>query len=216
MSLKDNYKKHLIYLQKLAEEYSEKMIKRIYESIRLSDWETTADDVVDLLWQGYERNYKMTKEFLKSNYGIESSLEPFLSDFKALSYHRDGIDIEERTRRKIADYQVNELDPFIKKRVAYEIGRQENTEHKYFFFNFTKQKLVDVFPSSRIYVSIENPDGFEDCLEHGGDWHGPVCEEYYHKIQHRCITELQDSDLPPYHPDCECYPIFEVEQEEFI
>ena len=49
-------------------------------------------------------SYKMTKEFLRSNYGIESSLEPFLSDFKTLSYHRDGIDIEERTRRKIADY----------------------------------------------------------------------------------------------------------------
>ena len=215
MSLKDNYKKHLKDLQKLADEYSEKMIKRIYESIRLSDWETTADDVVDLLWQGYERNYKMTKEFLKSNYGIESSLEPFLSDFKALSYHRDGIDIEERTRRKIADYQVNELDPFIKKRVAYEIGRQENTGHKYFFFNLTKQKLVDVFPSSRIYVTIDNLDGWDDC-EENGDGGVLLCEEKAHMIEHKCLADIQDIDLPPYHPECECYPIFEVEQEDFV
>lgn len=215
MSLRDNYKKQLENLRKLSEEYSEKIISRIYESIRFSDWETTADDVLNILWEGYERNYKMTRVFLQTNYGIESSLEPFISDFKALSYHRDGMDIEQRTRQKINNYQQDSLNPRLKEKVAYEITKQENTGHKYFFFNLTKQKLVDVFPSSRIYVTIDNLDGWDDC-EENGDGGVLLCEEKAHIIEHKCLADIQDIDLPPYHPECECYPIFEVEQEEFL
>lgn len=212
--LKDNYIQHLKDLQQLSEEYAEKIISRIYASIRLSDWETTADDVLNILWEGYEKNYKMTERFLKVNYGIESSIQPFISDFKSLLYHRDGIDIEERTKRKIEYYQEHQLEANIKQKVAYEIGRQEKTGHKQFFFNLSKQKLTEVYPSSRIYVSIDNLDkDYEDCFENveGGV---PLCEDKYDKIQHVRLSDIQDTDLPPYHPECECYPIFEIEQEE--
>lgn len=206
--LVDSYKTHLQELKQLATEYTEKMCSVIYSSIRLSDWETTEKDVLNLLWEGYEKNFKMTQKWLKENYAIESSLEPFISDFKSLSYHRDGIDIEERTKRKLADYQLNQFDPNIKIRIAREIGLQEQTGYKQFFFNLTKQTLVERFPINQIYVSIDNPDGYDDC-----GIHAPICEDHHNEIDHVCLANLQESDLPPYHPDCECFPVFEVIKE---
>lgn len=208
--LKDNYKTHLENLRQLSDEYTEKIVSRIYNSIRLSDWETTEEDVLNLYWEGFEQNYKMTKQWLKDNYALEASLQPFISDFKTLTYHHDGIDIEERTKRKIENYKLNEVDPNTKLKVAVEIGRQTRTENKVFFFNLTKQVITEHYPAYKVFVSIDNIDGYEDCEEGGIP---PLCEEYHDKIQHVCITELQDSDLPPYHPDCECFPVFEIIEE---
>ena len=210
--LKDNYKTHLENLRQLSDEYTEKIVSRIYNSIRLSDWETAEEDVLNLYWEGFEQNYKMTKQWLKDNYGIEASLEPFVSDFKTLTYHRDGIDTEDRIKRKLNDYKENQFDPSLKQRVAYEIGRQEKTEQKYFFFNLTKQKLIETYPAYKVFVSIDNLDGYDDCW-HLGENGEHDCGNYHDKIQHVCITELQDSDLPPYHPECECFPVFEIIEE---
>lgn len=203
--LKDNYITHLKDIQQLSNKYAEKVISKIYESIRLADWDTAKEDILNIYWEGYEKNYALTKKWLMDNYAVEASLEPFISDFKTLSYHRDGIDIEERMKRKLQDYQDNSLSSNIKIRVAYEIQRQTNTEYKYFFYNLTKQTLVENFPSSQIYITIDNLNGYDDCSE------SIMCEEYHNKFQNGlCITNIQDTDLPPYHPDCECFPIFEV------
>lgn len=203
--LKDNYITHLKDIQQLSNEYTEKVVSKIYESIRLADWDTAVEDILNIYWEGYEKNYALTKKWLMDNYAVEASLEPFISDFKTLSYHRDGIDIEERMKRKLQDYQDNSLSPNIKIKVAYEIQRQTNTEYKYFFYNLTKQTLVENFPSSQIYITIDNLNGYDDCSE------SIMCEEYHDKFQNGlCITNIQDTDLPPYHPDCECFPIFEV------
>ena len=203
--LKDNYITHLKDIQQLSDEYAEKIISKIYESIRLADWDTAEEDILNIYWEGYEKNYALTKKWLMDNYAVEASLEPFISDFKTLSYHRDGIDIEERMKRKLQDYQDNSLSPNIKIKVAYEIQRQTNTEYKYFFYNLTKQTLVENFPSSQIYITIDNLNGYDDCSE------SIICEEYHDKFQNGlCITNIQDTDLPPYHPDCECFPIFEI------
>lgn len=203
--LKDNYIAHLKDIQQLSNEYAEKVISKIYTSIRLADWDTAVEDILNIYWEGYEKNYALTKKWLMDNYAVEASLEPFISDFKTLSYHRDGIDIEERMKRKLQDYQDNSLSPNIKIKVAYEIQRQTNTEYKYFFYNLMKQTLIENFPSSQIYITIDNLNGYDDCSE------TVICEEYHDKFQNGlCIMEIQDTDLPPYHPDCECFPIFEV------
>ena len=203
--LKDNYITHLKDIQQLSNEYAEKVISKIYTSIRLADWDTAEEDILNIYWEGYEKNYALTKKWLMDNYAVEASLEPFISDFKTLSYHRDGIDIEERMKRKLQDYQDNSLSPNIKIKVAYEIQRQTNTEYKYFFYNLTKQTLVENFPSSQIYITVDNLNGYDDCSE------SIICEEYHDKFQNGlCIMEIQDIDLPPYHPDCECFPIFEI------
>ena len=203
--LKDNYITHLKDIQQLSNEYAEKVISKIYTSIRLADWDAAEEDILNIYWEGYEKNYALTKKWLMDNYAVEASLEPFISDFKTLSYHRDGIDIEERMKRKLQDYQDNSLSPNIKIKVAYEIQRQTNTEYKYFFYNLTKQTLVENFPSSQIYITIDNLNGYDDCSE------SIICEEYHDKFQNGlCITNIQDTDLPPYHPDCECFPIFEI------
>lgn len=205
--LKDNYITHLKDIQQLSNEYAEKVISKIYTSIRLADWDTAVEDILNIYWEGYEKNYALTKKWLMDNYAVEASLEPFISDFKTLSYHRDGIDIEERMKRKLQDYQDNSLSPNIKIKVAYEIQRQTNTEYKYFFYNLTKQTLIENFPSSQIYVTIDNLDGYDDCFD------APLCEEYHNKFQKGlCIMEIQDTDLPPYHPECECFPIFEIRE----
>ena len=205
--LKDNYITHLKDIQQLSNEYAEKVISKIYTSIRLADWDTAEEDILNIYWEGYEKNYVLTKKWLMDNYAVEASLEPFISDFKTLSYHRDGIDIEERMKRKLQDYQDNSLNPNIKIKVAYEIQRQTNTEYRYFSYNLMKQTLIENFPSSQIYITIDNLNGYDDCSE------TVICEEYHDKFQNGlCIMEIQDTDLPPYHPDCECFPIFEVRE----
>lgn len=204
--LRDSYVTHLSDLQQLSTEYSEKITSKIYECIRLADWENAEEDVLNLIWEGYEKNYAMTKAWLMDNYAVEASLSPFISDFKSLSYHRDGLDIEERTKRKLQDYQANMFDPSIKQRVAYEISRQTNTENRYFFFHLTRQVLIEKFPGYQVFVTIDNPDGYDDCGPHA-----PICEEHHYNFEKgMCIMDISDSDLPPYHPDCECFPVFEI------
>ena len=205
--LRDSYVTHLSDLQQLSLEYSEKIISKIYGYIRLADWENAEEEVLNLIWEGYEKNYAMTKAWLMDNYAVEASLAPFISDFKSLSYHRDGIDIEERTKRKLQDYQLNMFDPSIKQRIAHEIGRQTITENKQFFFSLTKQVLVEKFPGYRVYVTIDNLDGYDDCE------HAPICEEHHYNFEKGlCIMDISDSDLPPYHPECECFPVFEIRE----
>lgn len=85
--------------------YNEKITSLIFSSLKLSDWETTFEDTLNLIYEDLEKVYVSTLAFLKENYDIKDDSPVFISDFKTLTYHADGLDIEQRVKRKIEFYQ---------------------------------------------------------------------------------------------------------------
>ena len=57
------------------------------------------------MYQDLEDVYTLALPFLKECYGRFDDSPLFISDYKTLTYHKDGLDIEQRIKKYVNSYQ---------------------------------------------------------------------------------------------------------------
>ena len=199
--LKSNQAIKLKKIDEIEELYSEKIISLIYTMILEQSWNEREEEIINLVYAALEEIFVQTLEWLSDCYGIKENPEHFISDFKNLTYHKDGMDIEQRIKKYITKYRQAGLEND-RMMIAYEMSRIMKTEGRTLFFNLTKQKIKNAKPGA---VWVADIWGSDECK--GG------CSMYYGEA----IPESEVIAEPPFHQFCGCnifwYP---VEQDDFV
>lgn len=100
-------------------------------------WNEREEEVINLVYAALEEIFVQTLEWLSDCYDIKENPEHFISDFKNLTYHKDGMDIEQRIKKYIVKYRQAGLEND-RMMIAYEMSRIMKTEGRTLFFNLTK------------------------------------------------------------------------------
>lgn len=179
----------LIQIDNLAIQYNEKITSRLYKSIRETDWDNADEDVIELMYQDLEEVYTLSLPFLKECYEEVQDSPLFISDYKTLTYHKDGLDIEQRIKKYVSMYQNAGLE-IQKELIPYHFNRILHTENRTFYFNVAKQKSKNTYKEGYVWVADVYGDG-DDC--------NGVCEDNWGEM----MLEA-DVEEPPFHPDCNC------------
>ena len=175
-------------IDSLADQYNEKITARLYKSVREFDWENASEDTIEFMYQDLENVYTLALPFLKECYEIVDNSPLFVSDYKTLTYHKDGLDIEQRIQRYVNTYKEAGL-ALQKELIPLHFNRILHTENRTFYYNIAKQKSKK-YKEGYIIVA--------DVYGGGGDCNGS-CSEHWGEM-------MLESDVeePPFHPNCGC------------
>ena len=163
---------------------------------QLWDWEDFYEGLEVLIFNSLTETYAITAAAVKSIYGIQFKDKIDRDTLEKLTYSEDGKTLEERMK------------------IHWNEAIKRNNPALYFY-----NRTVLVMDTETLYASnhiihgklkkyathVEFINTNEDfCLEH------EQCE-YWGSKGKISIEEL--SELPPYHPDCECEVIYYIDEE---
>ena len=161
-------------------------------------WNETEQKINDLLLDMLEEIYELTSRYIRDIYGDDVVYPPSQIKF----FDKDGKTISDRLNRWFNPYnkesQINK--DFIKTTTAAvaKIDQISMTEalNQMELVKFDKLfGLCDRF-------TIENYDEEDDC------GHIPSCDQYWTEIYRPNEDGTSPIPPPPYHPDCECYAVY--------
>lgn len=187
--LKQKQHELLMQIDNLAIEYNEKITTYLFKCVREFSWENASEDVIELMYQDLEDVYTLALPFLKECYERIDNSPLFVSDYKTLTYHKDGLDIEQRIQRYVSSYKEAGLE-LQKELIPFHFNRILHTENRTFYFNIAKQKAKKDYKEGYITVADVWGDG-DNCKG--------ICEDNWGEA-------LLESDVeePPFHPECDC------------
>ena len=183
--LKQKQHELLMQIDNLAIEYNEKITTYLFKCVREYDWENASEDVIEFVYQDLEEVYTLALPFLKECYEIVDNSPLFVSDYKTLTYHKDGLDIEQRIQRYVNTYKEAGLE-LQKELIPYHFDRILHTENRTFYFNIAKHKQTHK-PG---YIEVVDIWGSNDCGSCGDNYGDMILES--------------DAECPPYHTYCGC------------
>ena len=185
--LKQKQQELLVKIDNLATQYNEKITARLYKCIREFDWENVDEDIIELMYQDLEDVYTLALLYLRECYEIIDDSPLFVSDYKTLTYHKDGLDIEQRIKRYISSYKEAGLE-IRKELIPYHFDRILNTENRTFYFNVVKHKAKKEIKEGWVWVA--DVYGSNDCGSCGDNYGEMMLES--------------DVEEPPFHTKCQC------------
>lgn len=159
--------------------------------MREYDWENASEDVIEFVYQDLEEVYTLALPFLKECYEIVDNSPLFVSDYKTLTYHKDGLDIEQRIQRYVNTYKEAGLE-LQKELIPYHFDRILYTENRTFYYNIVKQKSKKKYKEGYVQVADVWGDDCDCC-------HNNICHDYHGEA----IPE-DEVEEPPFHPQCGC------------
>lgn len=177
-----------------VDKYSEDVANRIIAVLKQDeiDWDHEYDFNLNVFYTCFEDVYalvsKTAKDIYKDIKDQDEDKEIDIKELRKLTYNKDGLTLEERVAKHFKDYMKNTPT---KERFLYDMVRILNTESLCLMNNLIMQKI------NPEYAEIED----SSCCELCSDWadEGPI--------------PIDDFEEPPYHPNCECIPIFFTKEE---
>ena len=208
MNTKEYHAKYFEKIQQDKNEWLEKIVKFALQTISKAikqrenfNWAEIETQLTNKIYDSLTTTLSHSLSLVKEAYLIKDEK----LNVKDLIWQKDGKTIEDR----IENYcnEISELielseDPneqSLKNLFIYNLTRLLNTEtmslHNKAVYQLVKNKVL--------YVEIWNEDN--ECDDHCG------CDVYFNRGKF-LVKDL--SELPPYHPDCECYPVYYLKEEE--
>ena len=200
MSYKENKKeraeKTLILQNKvkgIVDKYSEDIANRIIVVLKQDeiDWDDEYDFNLNIFYTCFSDVYALVLKDIKDIYNIkdqDEDKEINMKELQELTYNKDGLTLEERVTKHFKDYMRNTPT---KERFLYDMIRILNTESLCLMNNLINQK------TKAEYAEVEDSNCCELCSEWADE--GPI--------------PIDDFEEPPYHPNCECVPMFFTKEE---
>ena len=185
-------------ISKAKDEYLEKIFIFIKEYFARDksrwNWEEFYPILESYIFASLEQTYSITAAAVKSIYGIQFKDKIDQDTLKELTYSKDGKTLEERLKEHW-DNAIKRDNPalYFYNRVVLIMDTETLYSSNHVIHGKLKRKAK--------YVEVININ--EDCCEEH-----PECE-YWLKQGKIPIEEL--TELPPYHPDCECEVIYYFE-----
>jgi hypothetical protein len=177
-------KKIVTEVRKERDHYLEEIAKLI-----LSDEKEIYKEIIEQIYLSLEKTYSSTIQKVKKEYNLKTTPKLPLD---SLVYHEDGKTLEER----VISYNKYRQDKmyylFVITRILI---TENNTVLNHLMYYILKDKAK--------YIEIANDAE-------------PACEVCGDEIPLGVKIPIKDFDLsrlPPYHPDCECYIIYFIEEE---
>ena len=146
--------------------------------------------MIDNVYSSLEETLSLSLGLTKKLYGVKDKK----LNVKTLTWKKDGKTLEDRIKgycqSTYLDVKLNDKpnDKILKNLMTYNLTRLLDTETMVIYNNSIYQLLKD----EDVYASIEGNANCDD-----GD-----CEPY---ITHKRVPIAELTELPPYHPDCQCY-----------
>ena len=193
---KQRVEKTLELQQKIKEKvdsYAEKIANDNIQLLKQEniDWDKALNDYLNNIYNCLEENYLITLENIRKIYNINiTNTDINIKNILKLTYQKDGLTLEERITKHFNDYKNNKPT---KERILYDELRILNTESLCVMNNLIRQKIKKDFE----YGTIEESECCEFCQEWMDE--GPL--------------PISDFEEPPYHPNCECIPVYFTEKE---
>ena len=193
---KERAEKTLILQNKvkgIVDKYSEDIANRIIVVLKQDeiDWDDEYDFNLNIFYTCFSDVYALVLKDIKDIYNIkdqDEDKEINMKELQELTYNKDGLTLEERVTKHFKDYMRNTPT---KERFLYDMIRILNTESLCLMNNLIKQK------TKAEYAEVEDSNCCELCSEWADE--GPI--------------PIDDFEEPPYHPNCECVPMFFTKEE---
>ena len=146
--------------------------------------------------------YRLTSSEIKKIYNIPENIKLPIS--KIITYDKDGKTLRERIRKWFCPKAIREENDLL-----YWIIEEDNPNYIFNKLIATK-KLIQIMETETrnqeqkvIYDKLKNFCDFV-VLEESSNCHDGICNQYAGE------WPIDEFDFPPYHPNCECEPFYEV------
>lgn len=194
MTVKEYHIKYFNEILENKKEYQEKIVKFILKfmtNIKNNDtvnWSEIEKTLNDYIYSSLAETLSSSLSLVKEAYGIKNKK----LNLKELTWQEDGKTIEDRIHSYC--YGVKELvstadEAILKRLLVYNMTRLLDTETIVIHNRSVRQLLEGDIE----YAEVLNGD---ECCED--------CEIHFSQGK----IPIADLELPPYHPDCECYVIY--------
>ena len=166
--------------------------------VRKIDKEKFLSEIKDIFFSMLENVYTISIEWVEKEYNIKFNERIDYETLEKLTYSDDGKTIDER----LEDHYKNT------------VSRKRN------YIDYFYNRIVTIFDNEALYASnhvihgkLHRKATHVEVLNFNDDicWDHEECEVWL-KRGKIPIEEL--SEIPPYHPVCECYVIYYIEEEE--
>lgn len=152
-------------------------------------WFEGNQQVLDKIYDSLEKTYAITSSHLRRIYNLSTRK---IEDVNDLAWSEDNKTLEKRVHDYFVQYEQEALEQAIRS-LKYAITRILDTETAHLYntliYNTVKDKAIEA----------EVFGEYDDC-------HGEC--DYWITKGRMPIEEL--TELPPYHPDCECYVVYYI------
>lgn len=202
MTIKEYHSKYFNKIQQDKNKKQEEIIQIALQAVSKAikeknkfNWVKVENDIINKMYDSLAKTLGYSLTLVKEAYKIKDKQ----LNLKDLTWQKDGKTIEDRINEYCYSIaQLIELEEIpneskLKQILAYKLIRLLNTETMTIHNNFVWQLLN----KEAKYVEIWNED--DQCDTDCG------CDAYFNHGKF-LLTELEE--LPPYHPDCECYLVY--------
>lgn len=208
MDIKQYHTKYFNKIQQDKNQQQEELIKIALQAIpkaikekKKFDWANVKRQLTNEIYNSLTTTLSHSLSLVKEAYAIKDKK----LDLKNLIWQKDGKLVEDRISSychaisTMIELTEEPNEQSLKNLLTYNLTRLLNTEtmaiHNKAVWQLVKDKAI--------YVEIWNED--DQCDGNCG------CDVYYDKGKF-LLKDL--AELPPYHPDCECYPVYYMKDEE--